>query len=134
MNLTPAERAARPPWLEFDVPREQQIVHGLLGEDVGPQMAIKAYHGSPHKFDKFDLSKIGTGEGAQAYGHGFYFAEDPREADVYKNALSKAEIADASGKALYTPAPKGDYSRAGSAEERAMSALQYAHDTQSSAP
>ena len=30
MNLTPAERAARPPWLEFDVPREQQIVHGLL--------------------------------------------------------------------------------------------------------
>lgn len=31
MNLTPAERAARPPWLEFDVPREHQIVHGLLG-------------------------------------------------------------------------------------------------------
>jgi hypothetical protein len=37
--------------------------------------AIRAYHGSPHKFDKFDLSKIGTGEGAQAYGHGLYFAE-----------------------------------------------------------
>ena len=31
MDLTPAERAARPPWLEFDVPREQQIVRGLLG-------------------------------------------------------------------------------------------------------
>jgi hypothetical protein len=37
--------------------------------------AIRAYHGSPHKFDKFDISKIGTGEGAQAYGHGLYFAE-----------------------------------------------------------
>lgn len=31
--------------------------------------AIRAYHGSPHDFDKFDMSKIGTGEGAQAYGH-----------------------------------------------------------------
>src|SRR5262245_60057414 len=28
---------------------------------------IKAFHGSPHDFDKFSLSKIGTGEGAQAY-------------------------------------------------------------------
>src|SRR4051812_28966406 len=24
---------------------------------------IRAYHGSPHDFDRFDLSKIGTGEG-----------------------------------------------------------------------
>jgi hypothetical protein len=31
-DLTPAERLARPPWLEFDVPREQQIVRGLLGQ------------------------------------------------------------------------------------------------------
>ena len=26
---------------------------------------------------KFDLGKIGTGEGAQVYGHGLYFAENP---------------------------------------------------------
>src|SRR4029077_8399539 len=38
---------------------------------------IKAYHSSPHDFDRFDLSKIGTGEGAQVYGHGLYFAENP---------------------------------------------------------
>jgi hypothetical protein len=38
---------------------------------------IRAYHSSPHDFDKFDLSKIGTGEGAQVYGHGLYFAESP---------------------------------------------------------
>jgi hypothetical protein len=40
-------------------------------------MGIKAYHSSPHDFDHFDLAKIGTGEGAQVYGHGLYFAENP---------------------------------------------------------
>jgi hypothetical protein len=38
---------------------------------------IKAYHSSPHTFEKFDTSRIGTGEGAQVYGHGLYFAENP---------------------------------------------------------
>jgi hypothetical protein len=47
---------------------------GEVAFGAGP---IKAYHSSPHDFDKFDLSKIGTGEGAQAYGHGLYFAESP---------------------------------------------------------
>lgn len=46
---------------------------------------IRAYHGSPHDFDKFDLSKIGTGEGAQVYGHGLYFAENPSVAGTYRN-------------------------------------------------
>lgn len=49
---------------------------------------IKAYHGSPHDFEKFDLSKIGTGEGAQAYGHGLYFAENEGVAKGYKEALT----------------------------------------------
>jgi hypothetical protein len=52
--------------------------------------AIRAYHGSPHTFDRFDMSKIGTGEGAQAYGHGLYFAESPAVAKGYKDALSRA--------------------------------------------
>jgi hypothetical protein len=50
--------------------------------------AATVWHGSPHKFDKFDSSKIGTGEGAQAYGHGLYLAESPNVARGYKNALS----------------------------------------------
>lgn len=33
-----------------------------------------AWHGTPHDFDEFKLNKIGTGEGAQAYGWGLYFA------------------------------------------------------------
>jgi hypothetical protein len=49
---------------------------------------IKAYHGSPHDFDAFDLSKIGTGEGAQAYGHGLYFAQNEKVAKGYRDALS----------------------------------------------
>ena len=50
--------------------------------DVIPTSAIgtgalagmaKVFHGSPHLFNKFRMDKIGTGEGAQAYGHGLYF-------------------------------------------------------------
>ena len=53
--------------------------------------AIKVYHGSPHKFDKFDMSKIGTGEGAQAYGHGLYYAESPKVANDYAQKLGDRE-------------------------------------------
>lgn len=50
---------------------------------------IRAFHGSPHDFDRFDVSKIGTGEGAQAYGHGLYFAENEGVAKSYRDYLSK---------------------------------------------
>lgn len=49
--------------------------------------AITAFHGSPHDFGAFDLSKIGTGEGAQSYGHGLYFAENEGTAQSYRDAL-----------------------------------------------
>lgn len=55
----------------------------------GKPEGITAYHGSPHDFDKFDISKIGTGEGAQAYGHGMYFAENEGVAKGYRDALAK---------------------------------------------
>ncbi|MGL4556087.1 MAG: hypothetical protein ACRCV5_01190, partial [Afipia sp.] len=48
---------------------------------------IRAFHGSPHDFDRFDVSKIGTGEGAQAYGHGLYFAESEGVAKSYRDKL-----------------------------------------------
>lgn len=50
--------------------------------------AATVFHGSPHKFTKFDPKKIGTGEGAQAYGHGLYVAESPEVAKSYQSALS----------------------------------------------
>ena len=49
---------------------------------------LTVFHGSPHKFSKFDASKIGTGDGAQAYGHGLYFAESPAVAKGYQSRLA----------------------------------------------
>jgi hypothetical protein len=54
-----------------------------LADDEG----LVAYHGSPHSFDEFSMDKIGSGEGAQAYGHGLYFAENETVAKGYKDAL-----------------------------------------------
>ena len=64
---------------------------GLLGAMAmvpGPSPKIKAYHGSPHSFDRFSMDKIGTGEGAQAYGHGLYFAENEGVAKQYRDQLA----------------------------------------------
>ena len=68
---------------------------GALGMALAPMALgirgvkgpIRAYHGSPHDFDKFDASKIGTGEGAQAYGHGLYMAGSEDVARQYRDNL-----------------------------------------------
>jgi hypothetical protein len=50
------------------------------------EAGIKAYHGSPYRFEEFKTEAIGTGEGAQAYGYGLYFAESEQVAQSYKQA------------------------------------------------
>lgn len=53
------------------------------------------YHGTPHRFEptpanplgEFEAAKIGTGEGAQAYGHGVYLAENPKIAISYSKEI-----------------------------------------------
>jgi hypothetical protein len=55
---------------------------------AGQPARLDVYHGTPHKFEKFDASKIGTGEGAQSYGHGLYFAESPEVAKKYQSQLA----------------------------------------------
>jgi hypothetical protein len=72
------------PALMADTGSTQDLAGGFVGSTT-PVKGIKAYHGSPYDFDKFDLSRIGTGEGAQTYGHGLYFAENPAVAESYKN-------------------------------------------------
>lgn len=47
-----------------------------------------AWHGTPHEVDKFSTDNIGTGEGAQAYGWGLYFAGKREVAEWYKDKLS----------------------------------------------
>lgn len=61
----------------------------MLKRNPNVTNAITAYHGSPHDFDKFSMDKIGTGEGAQAYGHGLYFAENEAVAKGYRDDLSQ---------------------------------------------
>lgn len=57
-----------------------------------PFNALTAFHGTPHKIlGKFDMNKVGTGEGAQAYGHGMYFAENPAVAKEYQKMLRGPE-------------------------------------------
>lgn len=54
----------------------------------GTQSPLTVYHGSPYRFDRFDPTKIGSGEGAQAYGYGHYVAQSPGVAKSYQEALS----------------------------------------------
>jgi hypothetical protein len=63
------------------------LVPGAIAEKA-VKKGIKGFHGSPHDFDRFDSSKIGTGEGAQAYGHGLYIAESEGVAKSYRDALA----------------------------------------------
>ncbi|MDM7988097.1 MAG: hypothetical protein QUS13_12245, partial [Smithella sp.] len=49
---------------------------------------MTAWHGSPHTFDKFSTDKIRTGQGAQSYGYGLYFAGKREVAEYYKKQLA----------------------------------------------
>jgi hypothetical protein len=72
---------------------------------TAPIAELDVYHGTPHRFPEteanplgeFDASKVGTGEGAQAYGHGVYLAENPEIARSYQNKLQRQGKTDSSG-------------------------------------
>lgn len=75
----------------YQATEEEGIGYGPKTKALAQQMAqtynpmgLTVWHGSPYKFTKFDASKIGTGEGAQAYGHGLYVAENPNVAKQYQ--------------------------------------------------
>jgi hypothetical protein len=57
-----------------------QVMSGELG--FAPA-GITAFHGSPYTFNKFDVTKGGSGQGTQNYGRGTYFAENPKVAEGY---------------------------------------------------
>jgi hypothetical protein len=68
----------------------QQVAQSLLlGTSAPGGKGFTAYHGSPHSFDAFDTAAIGTGEGAQAYGHGLYFADKEGVARGYRDQLAQ---------------------------------------------
>jgi hypothetical protein len=77
----PSVVAAKAPQLAAGVLKAQ--ANAMAPRTLNSQTGAIVWHGSPHKFDKFDSSKIGTGEGAQAYGHGLYLAESDGVAKQY---------------------------------------------------
>lgn len=64
------------------------------GKEVSTDFMVEAYHGSPHDFEAFQMEKIGTGEGAQSYGHGLYFAEKAEVGEQYRGAGRDREARD----------------------------------------
>ena len=86
-----------------------QINRAMMGEGgllapITPQpMRLDVYHGSPHKFEKFDPSKIGTGEGNQSYGAGAYLAEARPVAEQYSKDVSKVNPIFSVGSEQITP-------------------------------
>jgi hypothetical protein len=67
------------------------------------QAHFDAYHGSPHDFDTFDLSKQFSGEGSDAYGSGVYLTKTKEAAEFYQNLKGQGT--------LYTTKVSGDESR-----------------------
>ena len=57
--------------------------------EPGVTFSITALHASPHSFRKFSTDFMGKGEGAQAYGWGLYFAENPKVNRSYLNQFAQ---------------------------------------------
>lgn len=74
----------------YILPARGWVERGRKAKTAGVMpMFQRAYHGTPHRgIEKFSTDKIGTGEGAQAYGWGLYFASKREIADHYRRKLS----------------------------------------------
>ena len=83
--------------------------YGTFDPDNPDILYQRAYHGTPYRFEsqpgfplgRFDLDAIGTGEGAQAYGWGIYFAESQ---DVAKSYVPRDEGYEQSLMSMYSNA------------------------------
>ena len=102
-----------------DLNADKYIAEEMANSVIG---GMTTWHGSPHTFNKFDLSKIGTGEGAQAYGHGLYLAENPKVAKEYRNVLTGNHNLDqfnptVNGEIIDTPVVKAIIRNGGNPEQ-----------------
>lgn len=89
----------------------REIVYGMADAFAAGKVAPKrdtdlkearAFHGTPHKVDRFALAKIGTGEGAQAFGWGLYFASERAVGEHYRQALSGTHVETSRGPMGYS--------------------------------
>lgn len=98
-GLTPVAAKGAVAAAKFAAPK---IAQGLEQHMVrsGMMLPIDVYHGTPHKFaptaknplGEFNATKIGSGEGAQAYGYGHYLAEAPDVAKGYAKNLANRDM------------------------------------------
>jgi hypothetical protein len=76
-----------PPVRELEMP-DGAVVYQHMDDAVPEGAQVIA----EHPLGRFDMSKLGTGEGAQAYGQGLYFAESEDLARGYRDQLTKPRV------------------------------------------
>src|SRR5665213_941014 len=69
-------------------------------DDKNVRAKQTAYHGTPHKFDKFSTDKVGTGEGGQSRGWGIYVTNQKELAERYQANVSSKKGADPTSKSF----------------------------------
>ncbi|MGA0806977.1 MAG: hypothetical protein ACO3PV_10755, partial [Pseudohongiellaceae bacterium] len=86
---------------KFVAPKAGEMLSSYMRRS-GMTPELMAFHGTPHRFPaeegaplgRFRSEKIGTGEGAQSFGYGLYFAESPGTAKTYRPVeLTSEELA-----------------------------------------
>lgn len=70
---------------------------GLVGEPSpnGEMKHVTLYHGSFEDFDEFDFDKGKQAKagGADQYGEGFYFTDDPAKARMFGDIIYEVDVA-----------------------------------------
>jgi hypothetical protein len=75
--------------MQGDAPQGAQVVSPPDAPVVAAvtDAPLTLYHGSAADFDKFDLAFMGSGEGGQGRGLGFYFSTQPEVAKYYVDKM-----------------------------------------------
>jgi len=66
------------------------ITENQLGKVIN-EMSLSLKQGTPHTFDKYETSKVGTGEGSQWFGWGLYFTDVEDIAQNYAKDIAKSK-------------------------------------------
>jgi hypothetical protein len=69
-------------WAGYDLPMDEAS-RMARAREMGFDTETPLYHGTDADFQAFDNGKIGTGSGAQAYGHGTYVSNKADVAEQY---------------------------------------------------
>lgn len=69
--------------------RPSRIVSNAIVSGPG-EISLTAFHGTPHKVDKFATERVGSGEGNGALGWGLYFGQRPETAAYFRDEISAA--------------------------------------------